>query len=204
MQKAHSPLSTGAVLALFLIVIACRLLTGLGGMHEWMPNISPLAAIALCGGIWFSGRFAVGLPLGALFLTDLAMNAHYDAPLLHWEMAPRYVALGGVAALGIALRSRASWAMIIGGSLVSSVLFFVLTNSVSWIVEPGYGKSFAGWLQAMTVGLPGYPPTWVFFRNSVVGDLLFSLLFAVCLHLGAARPQELPVTADARNSQAAH
>jgi hypothetical protein len=29
----------------------------------------------------------------------------------------------------------------------------------------------------MTTGLPGYPPTWSFLRNSLLGDLLFASLF---------------------------
>jgi hypothetical protein len=40
---------------------------------------------------------------------------------------------------------------------------------------PGYPASFLGWWQANTVGLPGYAPSWIFLRNSLPGDLGFTL-----------------------------
>jgi hypothetical protein len=38
----------------------------------------------------------------------------------------------------------------------------------------------------MTVGLPQYSatPTWMFFRNSLVSDLIFTGLFVVCMNVG--------------------
>ena len=65
-------------------------------------------------------------------------------------------------------------------------LFYVVTNVFSWLVDPGYVKNFAGLIQALTVGLPQYSatPTWMFFRNSVVSDLLFTGLFVLCMNFG--------------------
>jgi hypothetical protein len=62
---------------------------------------------------------------------------------------------------------------LIGGS----VGFYLLANSVSWSADAGYPKSLAGWWQAQTIGLPGFPPTWMFLRNSLISDLLFGSLF---------------------------
>ena len=39
-------------------------------------------------------------------------------------------------------------------------------------------------LRRMVDGVPGYPPTLLFFRNSLVGDLVFTLLCVGCLALG--------------------
>ena len=60
---------------------------------------------------------------------------------------------------------------------LGSCLFFLFTNTESWIELPGYTKTLQGWWQAMTVGLPGYPSTLLFFRNTVLSDLLFTALF---------------------------
>ncbi|MDB6149490.1 MAG: hypothetical protein JWQ44_938, partial [Chthoniobacter sp.] len=38
-----------------------------------------------------------------------------------------------------------------------------------------------GWTQAMTTGLPGYPSTLLFFRNTLLSDLSFSALFLICV-----------------------
>jgi hypothetical protein len=75
---------------------------------------------------------------------------------------------------------------LIGGSVVSSVLFYIITNTGSWISDPGYAKTGADWVRALTTGLPGYPPTWTFYKHTLVSDVLFTLLFVGCMSL---RPQ---------------
>jgi hypothetical protein len=52
--------------------------------------------------------------------------------------------------------------------------------------DPGYAKNFAGLIQSLTIGLPQYSatPTWMFFRNSLVSDLIFTGLFVVCMNAG--------------------
>ena len=54
-------------------------------------------------------------------------------------------------------------------------------------------KNVAGLIQALTVGLPQYgsTPTWMFFRNSLVSDLLFTLLFVACMNF-SRRAAALP------------
>ena len=59
----------------------------------------------------------------------------------------------------------------------------VVTNTASWLTTPGYAKTLLGWWQALSVGLPGYPPTWLFFRNAMVSDAGFTLAFLGCLVL---------------------
>jgi hypothetical protein len=71
-------------------------------------------------------------------------------------------------------------------SIVGSTIFYVITNAFSWLSDPGYAKNLAGLIQALTVGLPQYSatPSWMFFRNSLLSDLVFTLLFIVCMSLG--------------------
>jgi hypothetical protein len=84
------------------------------------------------------------------------------------------------------LQSRASWKTLLPASLAASLTFYVVTNCVSWIYDPGYAKNFAGLVQSLTVGLPQFSatPSWMFFRNSLLSDLLFTLLFVLCMNLG--------------------
>jgi hypothetical protein len=84
------------------------------------------------------------------------------------------------------LQRRASWKTLLPASLAASLTFYVVTNWVSWIYEPGYAKNFAGLIQALTLGLPQYSatPSWMFFRNSLISDLLFTLLFVLCMNFG--------------------
>ena len=82
--------------------------------------------------------------------------------------------------------SKASPAVLLPASIAGSVLFYVITNAFAWLSDPGYVRNFAGLIQALTTGLPQYSatPSWMFFRNSVVSDLLFTGLFVLCLKWG--------------------
>jgi hypothetical protein len=84
-----------------------------------------------------------------------------------------------IVALGDLLARRASWGGWLAGSLMASLIFYLLTNTQAWWFLPGYEKSWAGWAQALTTGLPGYPPTWTFLRSSVISDLIFVGVFVV-------------------------
>src|SRR5204863_6960403 len=98
----------------------------------------------------------------------------------------RYLALGLVGWLGLRISSDGSLKRLLPASLAGSTLFYFLTNAFSWLSDPGYAKAMAGLIQALTVGLPQYSatPTWMFFRNSLVSDLIFTGLFVVCMNAG--------------------
>ena len=84
------------------------------------------------------------------------------------------------------------FAAVLGASLVSSLMFYAVTNTVSFLGSAYYPQTFAGWVQALTVGVPGFPPTWVFFRNSVAGDLVFCALFVSLVRAWTAGVRAVP------------
>ena len=178
-------------LILTLSAVAYRLAAGLlihSGQATWLSNFAPLAAIALCGAVYFPPKFKFSIPLGALFISDLFLNYHYRASILDPHIIGRYLALALVGFIGLALQDRASLKTLLPASLVGSTIFYLLTNAFSWLSDPGYLKNFGGLLQALTVGLPQYSatPTWMFFRNSILSDLFFTLLFVACMNFGRA------------------
>ena len=176
-------------LLLVLSAVAYRIATGLlihSGQATWLSNFAPLAAIALCGAAYFPMKFKFTVPLGALFISDLVLNYFYAAPLVQAQMLSRYFALALVGLIGVALQNRASLKTLLPASILGSTIFYLITNSFSWLSDPGYVKNFAGLIQAFTVGLPEYSatPTWMFFRNSILSDLFFTLLFVACMNFG--------------------
>ena len=168
-----------AAVLLLVIAVVWRVVLGVTHSHDfgWLHNFAPLSAIALCGGFCLPRRWAFALPLAALFISDLALNLYYRVPLVTGEMAARYVVLAAICWLGWALRSRPQAARVLGASVGASALFFLVTNTASWITEPAYAKTFAGWQQAMTTGVPGFPTTLFFFRHTLISDFLFTALF---------------------------
>ncbi len=186
-----------AVLLLFVVAIAWRLITGFSGETHWLPNFAPLAAIALCGAIYFPRKLALALPLAAMFVSDLILNAHYGVALLSVEMLARYAALALIGGLGLLLRARPRFVLILLGSLAGSAIFYIVTNAASWLGNPAYSQTAAGLGRALTVGQPGYPPAWMFFRNTLASDLLFTALFCACLAATRARSETFPNAAAA-------
>ncbi len=175
----------------FLLIaatVAYRIVTGLAitSGTTWLSNFAPMAAIALCGAAYFPARYKFTVPLLALFISDVVLNMHYGFSLFSPFVASHYLGFALVGGLGLLLRNRASLKTLLPASFAASLIFYVVTNIVSWAFDPGYVKNFGGLVQALTVGVPAYSatPTWMFFRNSVVSDLLFTGLFVACMHWG--------------------
>ena len=143
-----------------------------------LPNFSPLMAAALCGALFIPGWLGLVVPVAALLISDSLLNIHDGLPAISsqvlWTLPCYLLAVG----LGWMIREyRGGLGTIMGATLVSSFMFYLVTNTGSWLGLAAYPQSFAGWVQAITTGLPGYPPTWMFFRNSLVSDLLFAACF---------------------------
>lgn len=170
---------------LVLVAVAYRLATGLmiHGGATWLSNFAPLAAIALCSAAYFPPRLKFALPLVALFISDVILNYHYDAPMFSPLIVCRYLTLIVIGLIGLALQHRASLKSLIPASIASSTIFYAVTCLFAWLSDPGYLKNFAGLIQSLTIGLPAYgsTPSWMFFRNSLLSDLTFTILFVMCV-----------------------
>lgn len=160
-------------LIVFIIVLGVARVIG-AQAPESFPNLQPLGALFFCGMALFGVRW-IWVPALAWFLTyplTSAMNGY------GWS-AQFLVPLAGftvIAALGFFFRKK-STGLIFAGSLASAVAFYLITNSLSWAFDPGYTKSLAGFIQALTVGLPQYTPTWAFLRNGLISQAIFSGAF---------------------------
>jgi len=176
----RSPFSRSEIIALLLLLsgVFFRVIR-VDLAPETLPNFSPLMASALCGALFLPGVLGLIIPVVALLVSDALLNLHYGVPVLSvqllWTLPCYLIAVG----IGWSLRSRRTGMMFpaLAGTLAASVIFYLVTNTGCWFGHAAYPQSFAGWVQALTTGLPGYPPTWAFFRNGLLGDLLFASLF---------------------------
>lgn len=181
------------LLALVLIVLA----TGYRIVAAWDPalvNFSPLMALAFCGGVYFRNRLMWLVPFAALTLSDLYLDHYYAVQFgYEWQLsgaAVRAVCFAAALAFGWMVSQRKSWLNLFSGALGSAVLFYLVTNTASWAGDVTYAKTTAGWWQALTVGHPEFPPTLLFFRNSLASDLLFTGLFAFAMEYQALRRRQ--------------
>jgi len=176
-------------LILIICAVAYRIVTGLAIISgtTGLSNFAPMAAIALCSAAYFPARYRFTVPMIALVVSDIVLNLHYHFSLVSPFVLSHYVAFALIGWFGFLLRDRAGIKTLLPASLASSLIFYGLTNTVSWIFDPGYPKTLAGFVQAQTVGLPvygGMTPTWMFLRNTAISDVFFTLIFVACMNFG--------------------
>lgn len=149
-------------LVLTLLAITSRLVP-----HP--ANIAPMSALALFIGTYSQTQatknkrlVAFGLPLIAMLLSDSLIGFYT------WQvMAAVYFSLALTILLGTVVRKYYRWPVVIGASLAGSIIFFLLTNAAVWAFTPMYAKTVHGLIESYTMALP-------FFRNSLIGDLLYT------------------------------
>jgi hypothetical protein len=183
------------------------LLVGLLAACRWPgllpPNFSPVYALAFCAGVYLPGRLAWWLPLGLLFITDAMLNVHYGMPVLGSYMAVNYFAYAVLIGLGRRFSARRSWLHLLGGGLLGAIVFYLITNTAAWLnpapgpfAQAAYPKTLQGWVQALTIGASPWPPTWTFFRNTLLSGGLFTGLFVSATSLWSASQLTGAETAD--------
>jgi len=173
---ASGPVNKTAVLMTCACVVLLAIFRVLHAtvLPEW-PNFSPMAAVAFCGGFLLPGWMAWGVPLGALFISDLLLAAFLGYPAFGLGQTAAWLSLALIVAIGrgLAARSIHSLTGIFSGLFAGGVLFYFITNAVCWLTMPAYPRGLDGLWMSLTTGLPGYPPSWLFFRNSLISDFLF-------------------------------
>ncbi len=180
-------------LAIALIALAAGFRLLRATLLPELPNFAPLTALALCGALVLPGALALAIPLGALILTDGLLNLHFGEPFFAPSALVIYACYGLAVASGQTLRRlHAGLPAIFAAVVANSLLFYLATNTASWLGNPAYAKTAAGWLQALTVGLPGFPPTWTFFRASLFSDVLFTAGFLALLRVRTPDAQAAP------------
>ena len=177
------------LVALFRIFLAWQ--PGGTFFSTGMPGACPISAVALCAGLFLPKRLALAVPLGILLLSDVVIDWHYHASFFGSYLLVRYVLLGAVGLLGLSLRQMPGgrgWTAVLVSTVVTSTFFYLVTNTLTWLGSSLYPQNLGGWWQALTVGLPGYAPSYVFYRNGLVSDVLYSMVFVACVRL-SVRPR---------------
>ena len=142
-------------------------------------NFSAAHALLFCAAFWLPGWMGWVLPLATIIVTDILLNLfHYSMPVIVPELVVNWMILALYVVLAKWLAGRRSIGRVFLGTLIGALLFYLVSNTVSWMVNPAYAKTIVGWVQALTVGLPGFPPTWLFGLKSLLGTGLFTGLFA--------------------------
>jgi hypothetical protein len=174
------------LVALTLAAAATRLLP-----HP--PNFTPLAALALFGGTYFtSPRAAFAVPLAAMFFSDLALGLLFYGMAIFPMMPFVYASFALTVMLGFWVRRRCSPVTVGTAALAASVLFFAITNFGVWLRGRMYARTPEGLAACYAAALP-------FFQNTLAGDAIFTLVlfggFALAQHYVPALREPAPLLA---------
>lgn len=142
-------------LLLILLGVSTRLLP-----HP--ANFTPIAAIALFAGIYLPKKYALIVPMVAMFISDIVLG-FYLWPV----MVSVYFTFAITSILGLAIQKHKKAANILGGTLLASILFFLITNWAVWAFGTMYAHNFNGLIQSYIMALP-------FFKNTLLGDLFYT------------------------------
>ncbi len=164
------------VLPFLVFVTVLGLARTLGALTpEDFPNLQPLGALFFCGMALFGWRGTILPGIAWLItypITSLAQGHGMSSQIL--------IPLLGFTSMVVlaSLFKNSSPLRIFLGSLASAIIFYLITNTLSWALDPLYApKSLATLSQALWTGLPSYPPTWLFFRNALIAQSIFSAIF---------------------------
>ncbi len=157
--------------AIYILIIA---VAALSRLFPIAPNFTPIGALALFAGASFTQRYmAYLIPLAAMMLSDLVLG--YG---IHRDMLSVYVAFMLTVLMGRYLMrpdQKPKVSSIAALSVLSSTLFYVLTNFSVWVTSGRYPHTAAGLMESYIMGIP-------FFGNTLASGLFFAALM-----FGAAR-----------------
>jgi hypothetical protein len=146
-----------------------------GALSRLIPhpaNFTAIVAVALFGAMKMQDtKKAFLIPLAAMLLSDTVLEVLFRTGLapfqgFHAGMIYVYGAFMLVTLIGLGARKNFSIQKLAGATLLSSVVFFIVTNFGVWL-SGYYGLTAQGLAECYIAAIP-------FFRNQVLGDAFFT------------------------------
>jgi hypothetical protein len=152
--------ATFTLLGLIFLVAALRI------THVLPNNFAPITALCLLGSAYFTRRWmAFVFPAAIMLVSDFALG--FDSAISTFGV---YFSYFLIVIMGFALTNSVKASRVLGITISSSFLFFVVTNFICWMGNPIYSQDFSGLVFNYVGAIP-------FFRSSFISDIFFSGLF---------------------------
>lgn len=123
------------------------------------PNFVPINAIGLFSGSKFGKAMAIITPLSIMIVSDMILG-------FHSTMIFVYFSLFAAVLLGLRI-GKFNVKSLFFYSLISSTIFFLITNFGVWLLFDMYPKTISGLINCYTMAIP-------FFGNTILGDLFYT------------------------------
>ena len=159
----------GVIAMMILTAAFCRLIP-----HP--ANFAPIGAMALFGAAHYKSKWAAfGIPLLALWLSDLAVNnilyaSYYKTfTLFHSGFYWIYGTIALTTLAGFFLLKKVNIFTVAGSGFIASLMFFIITNFGVFPGNPLYTQDFSGLMACYAAGIP-------FFGGTLAGNLFYSTI----------------------------
>ncbi len=155
-----------------MILAAALLVLGiLARFVPHAPNFTPVLALALFGGVYLKRSQALFLPLGLMMVSDLFLGLHPVIPFTWGSLLL-------ISCIGLWIRKSPTMMHVAAGSLLSALLFFVVTNFGCWLAY--YPQTWEGFSSCYALAVP-------FFRGTLLSTLLYTVILFGGYELLAAK-----------------
>lgn len=145
-------------------IIVCIGIGLLSRLVPHPPNMTTVSAMALFSASKLGLKKSLIILMSTMMITDVILG-------FHSVMWATYGCLLATVFMGRLIQNRLQWPMIVGTAFTSSLVFFVVTNFAVWIAPSSmYPHTIEGLIRCYVMAIP-------FWRNALVGDLGYSLLF---------------------------
>ncbi len=171
---------------IILFVISSVVIATLSRLLPHPLNFAPMIGITLFSVAYLPKRWmGFVLPMACWFISDLFVNAFKENAAtngMSYFITPTalgvYVSLIIVFLLGNLLRGKVRLPKLIGVTLSSSILFYIITNSFCYTEGDLYGTGITGYFNCLMAGIPFIRTSegvfiGSFFFNQILGDLLY-------------------------------
>ena len=158
----------------YILILSLIIATALSNiLLSNIPNFSPVASVALFSGFYLSNKkLALLIPVACMLISDYFIGFHS----LMWAV---YLSFAFTVVMGIKMKTSSSKKVIIN-SVLSSLIFFFITNSAVWLTGNFYSSDLSGLGLCLTMGIP-------FFKYTLLSSTVFSTIlfggFQILNHL---------------------
>ncbi len=182
----------------FLFITIAILIAAISRLLPHPFNFTPIGAMALFGGACLTPSLkgarkiiAFVIPLLAMFLSDFIFQISFGYGF-HNTIIYVYASFVLITCIGILINRNVRPGTIILASLISSLLFFFITNGGVWAAS-GMQSGFNGLISTLLAGIPFYNHEVFgsFFFNTIAGDLFWNLVLFGSFYFAQAKFPQL-------------
>ena len=144
----------------------------LGRIIPHPPNFTPILATAIYTPYMVNDKWiAVLIPLSAMFIADIIIGFH---PYMLWV----YGAIGLSTLISSwSMRFNKKYIQLGVMAILSSILFFIITNFAVWAIWDYYPKTIDGLIICYIKAIP-------FFQNTLLGTIIYTAIITLTIQKG--------------------